>query len=191
MLLNHGHFRIMCKRPATLLIHIAFAVMVVGGVVTWLTSRQGSITVWKECLTDTLTLNSGDSFILPFAVQLSHFEVVNYPGTDSPMDYRCKLCVTDNTLAASNDAHPHTAVTHGSLAMNHVFSYRHYRFYIHSYLPDADKVQLSVFFDPYGIAITYTGYALLLFSLILFFFERRSTFRALLHQFNNPHNTKP
>ncbi|MGN1246892.1 MAG: cytochrome C biogenesis protein, partial [Muribaculaceae bacterium] len=78
--------RILIKRPATLLIHIAFAVIVVGGVVTWLTSRQGSITVGKVAATDCLSLNSGDSINLPFAVKLSHFEVVNYPGTDSPMD---------------------------------------------------------------------------------------------------------
>ncbi len=161
------------KRPATLLIHIAFAVMVVGGVVTWLTSRQGSITVGKATATHCLTLNSGDTIALPFAVRLSHFEVVNYPGTDSPMDYRCTLAVTAPEAAS------------GTLSMNNVFSYRHYRFYIHSYTPGADEVQLSVFYDPCGIAITYTGYALLLLALVLFFFDRHSTFRVLLGKFNH------
>lgn len=160
-----------------LLIHIAFAVMVVGGVVTWLTSWQGSIVVGKNVATGCITLNSGDTAQLPFAVQLSHFEVVNYPGTDSPMDYRCSLNVTAPEVIC------------GTLSMNNVFSYRHYRFYIHSYMPDADMVQLSVFYDPYGIAVTYTGYALLLYALILFFFDRRSNFRQMLHRFN--HNTTP
>ncbi|MGN1246208.1 MAG: cytochrome C biogenesis protein, partial [Muribaculaceae bacterium] len=104
---------------------------------------------------------------------LSHFEVVNYPGTDSPMDYRCSVTVTK----------PEVVI--GTLSMNNVFSYQHYRFYIHSYIPHADEVQLSVFYDPYGIAITYTGYALLLYGLIIFFFDRRSNFRVLLSRFTN------
>lgn len=165
------------KHRHTLLLHIAFSVMVVGGVVTWLTSLQGSIMVGTTTTTHCLTLNSGDTKQLPFAVKLSHFEVVNYPGTASPMDYRCTISVSDSVA------------TTGTLSMNNVFSYRHYRFYIHSYMPDADMVQLSVFYDPYGIAITYTGYALLLYTLILFFFDRRSNFRQLLHRFN--HNTTP
>ena len=57
-------------------------------------------------------------------------------------------------------------------------------------MPDADMVQLSVFYDPYGIAITYTGYALLLYALILFFFDRRSNFRLLLLMFNRKSNYK-
>ncbi|MGM9855113.1 MAG: cytochrome c biogenesis protein ResB [Muribaculaceae bacterium] len=164
---------ILIKRPVTLLIHIAFAVIVVGGVVTWLTSRQGSVTVGKLAATNCLTLNSGDSINLPFAVKLSQFEVVNYPGTDSPMDYRCSVTVTTPEVVS------------GTLSMNNVFSYQHYRFYIHSYIPEADEVQLSVFFDPYGIAITYTGYALLLYALIIFFFDRRSNFRVLLSRFTH------
>lgn len=164
---------ILIKRPATLLIHIAFAVIVVGGVVTWLTSRQGSVTVGKSAATNCLTLNSGDSINLPFAVKLSQFEVVNYPGTDSPMDYRCSVTVTTPEVVS------------GTLSMNNVFSYQHYRFYIHSYIPEADEVQLSVFLDPYGIAITYTGYALLLYALIIFFFDRRSNFRVLLSRFTH------
>ena len=166
------------KRRQTLLLHIAFAVMIVGGVVTWTTSLQGSIVVGKKVATGCITLNSGETAQLPFAVKLSHFEVVNYPGTDSPMDYRCSVTVTTPEVVS------------GTLSMNNVFSYRHYRFYIHSYMPDADMVQLSVFYDPYGIAITYTGYALLLYALILFFFDRRSNFRLLLLMFNRKSNYK-
>lgn len=166
------------KRRYTLLIHIAFFVIVVGGVVTWLTSTQGSVEVGKDAFTHSIARNSGTVTRLPFGVRLSHFEVANYPGSDSPMDYICTLSITDND-----------AVRTRTLSMNNVLSHRHYRFYIHSYDPATDTVRLSVFHDPYGIAITYTGYALLLYALILFFFDRRSTFRALLRQFSKTINT--
>ena len=40
---------------------------------------------------------------------------------------------------------------------------------------------LSIAYDPYGIALTYTGYAFLLLSFILFFFDKHSYFRKLLN----------
>ena len=66
--------------------------------------------------------------------------------------------------------------------MNHIFSYRNNRFYQSQYDSDGRGVTLRYSYDPWGIGITYNGYALLLLSMIGFFFQQRTHFRALLKQ---------
>ena len=69
----------------------------------------------------------------------------------------------------------------GSVSMNHIYTYRNYRFYQSTYDADKKGSTLSIAYDPYGIALTYTGYAFLLLSFILFFFDKHSYFRKLLN----------
>lgn len=63
-----------------------------------------------------------------------------------------------------------------------IFSYDNYRFYQTGY--DEDTTILSLSHDPYGIAVTYTGYLLLLISIIMFMFSNKSRFRVLLGKFS-------
>ena len=64
--------------------------------------------------------------------------------------------------------------------MNHIYTYRHYRFYQSQYDMDGKGATLFIAHDPYGIAITYSGYALLLVSMIFFMLQKDSRFRQLL-----------
>ncbi len=68
--------------------------------------------------------------------------------------------------------------TQSTVSMNNVLSIAGYRFY-QSGMGDGYTV-LSVAHDPWGIGVTYGGYALLLVSMVAFFFSRRSGFRRLL-----------
>jgi ABC-type transport system involved in cytochrome c biogenesis permease subunit len=64
--------------------------------------------------------------------------------------------------------------------MNKPLKYHHYRFCQADYDSDQRGVVLRYNYDPWGIGITYTGYALLLVAMIGFFFQRRTYFRSLL-----------
>ena len=64
--------------------------------------------------------------------------------------------------------------------MNKPLKYHGWRFCQSDYDSDGQGVVLAYNYDPWGIGITYTGYALLLIAMIAFFFQRRTRFRALL-----------
>ncbi|MBO4666341.1 MAG: cytochrome c biogenesis protein CcsA [Paludibacteraceae bacterium] len=66
--------------------------------------------------------------------------------------------------------------------MNKPLKYHGYRFCQADYDSDERGVVLAYNYDPWGIGITYTGYALLLLAMIGFFFQRRTYFRAMLRQ---------
>ena len=66
--------------------------------------------------------------------------------------------------------------------MNKPLKYHGWRFCQSDYDSDMQGVVLAYNYDPWGIGITYTGYALLLLAMIAFFFQKRSYFRALFHR---------
>lgn len=65
-------------------------------------------------------------------------------------------------------------------AENHIFTYRHYRIYKASFDTDNMGSYLSVNYDPWGITVTYIGYALLFLSLILLLILPGTPFCELL-----------
>ncbi|MBR6507907.1 MAG: cytochrome c biogenesis protein CcsA [Paludibacteraceae bacterium] len=66
--------------------------------------------------------------------------------------------------------------------MNKPLKYHNIRFCQSNFDSDQLGVALRYNYDPWGIGITYTGYALLLIAMIAFFFQRRTYFRAMLRQ---------
>ncbi len=154
--------------PVTFSLHLAFVLILAGALTTHLTGEQGQIHLRLD---NTVVEQTGDlptQMSLPFSVQLKDFEVVYYPGTRAPMDYVSQIAVTD---------HDHTIV--GSVSMNNVFSYRCYRFYQSRYDTDGKGTTLAVNHDPWGIGVTYAGYVLLLLSMLLFFFQKRTYCRTM------------
>ena len=169
---------------ATISIHLAFVMILAGALVTHVTGEQG-----------TVHLRTGDgkavSFVtddgisdLPFGIALDDFRVEYYPGTATPMDYVSSISVYDMDLAARDDtgmADTGRAVS-GEVSMNRIFRYSGYRFYQASYDDDGLGSTLAVSHDPYGTGMTFAGYAILLLSLILFFFQKNSMFRSALRR---------
>ena len=158
------------QRKAAFLLHLAFLIILAGALTTHIWGIQGSIHLRHgEQPSQTFTGRSGESRNLPFTVGLKDFELAYYPGTQAPMDFI-------STIAIYDQGHTHE----GKISMNRIYSYRHYRFYQSTYDADGKGSTLSVSYDPYGIAVTYAGYWLLLLSCIAFLFEKDSRFRQLL-----------
>lgn len=154
----------------TFTLHISFLLILAGALVTHLCGIQGSVHLRTDSpATSSFTASDSTTVRFPFALSLQQFSLKYYTGTSAPMDY-----VSSFTIIDGNDS---VAAT---VSMNNIFTYRNYRFYQSGYDRDAAGTTLAVSHDPYGIAVTYTGYACLLFSMIGFLFSRRSIFRSLL-----------
>lgn len=157
------------KRPAVFLIHIAFVVILMGALVThiWGTSGRVHLRVDEEPVTE-YHFDENSSAPLPFTLALSRFDIEYYRGTSSPMDYRTVFLIDGRV--------------EGEVSMNNIFRYRGWRFYQSAYDPDGRGSVLTLTHDPAGIAITYTGYVLLLLAFIGFFIVGSSAFRAALRR---------
>ena len=68
------------------------------------------------------------------------------------------------------------------VSMNHIGNIDGYRLFQQSYDSDSQGVTLGVSYDPYGIAIIYTGYLLLLIGIIATLFSRKTQMRSLYRQ---------
>lgn len=84
-----------------------------------------------------------------FPLTLHRFRVINYAGTDTPMDYQADLSI-------------------GTVSMNKPVGHDGYRLFLSSYDSDQQGCVFIVRHDPVGTAITYVGYLLLLLSLLAY-----------------------
>ncbi len=159
------------KNLAVLFLHSSFLLILTGAFITWLSGEQGMLHLRKDIGAMSFMDSDGMSKKLPFVVKLDDFQIVYYPGTRAPMDFVSSVTMFDNET---------DEVVESNISMNKIFSYRGYRFYQSGYDEDEGGVTLAVSHDPYGIAVTYSGYALLLLSILSFFFGRNSRFRRLL-----------
>ncbi len=107
---------------------------------------------------------------LPFKIKLRDFEIQYYPGTQSPKSYASEITVIDKDTAFDY-----------RIYMNHVLDYKKYRFFQSSYAitPEYEQTILSVNHDFWGTWLTYFGYALLYFGLIMIFVNPRSLYNHI------------
>ena len=131
-----------------------------GALVTTFSAKKGTLHVREGESVDAFESVDGSVSELPFSVALEGFEVVWHSGTDAPADFRSRLRFTKNGAV----------LREGEVRMNHILSCKGYRFYQTDYDSDEAGVTFTVSHDPVGIAVIYTGYALLLLSLLCFFF---------------------
>ena len=140
--------------------HIALLLIVSGAVVTSLSARKGMLHVREGESVETFETKDGKILELPFSVELEGFEVLYHSGTDAASDYSSRLRFTRNG----------SVLREGEVRMNRILSCKGYRFYQTDYDSDEAGVTFTVSHDPVGIAVIYTGYALLLLGLLAFFF---------------------
>ena len=157
------------RRFAVMMLHTSFIVILIGAMTTHVTSREGTLHLRKGEVVAAFTDNEGVACALPFDICLKDFEIVHYPGTDAVMDYKAHIIVDSNGTEEE-----------ACISMNNICKVSGYRFYQSSYDADGQGTVLLVAFDPYGIAITYTGYLLLLAGLILTMCSKHSRIRQLL-----------
>lgn len=143
------------KRMAVMLLHLSFVVILVGALVTHLTAQR-----------DTIHLRVGIPYHLTSTSQitLKEFRVINYPGTDAPLDYQSVILHDNEQVLVS---------------MNKVGNIDNHRLFQQSYDSDGAGVSLGVSYDPYGIAITYFGYLMLLIGIIATLLSRHTQMRSL------------
>ena len=106
---------------------------------------------------------------LPFSLCLQKFEAKMHDGTNAVADYSSKFTVMDGNEKSE-----------GLVSMNNIYSHRSYRFYQSSYDEDGKGSVLAINADPFGIPVTYTGYALLFLSLIWMLLDPKGGYRKLL-----------
>lgn len=160
-------------RLGTLTLHISLIIILLGALLTHLTAYKGTIHLRSDQPTNQYTVMTSmtetETHTLPFYVRLDRFQVVHHAGTTAPADYITQFSIIDG---------PRTI--EAQVSMNHVYSHHGIRFYQASYDNDNSGSYLSINSDPYGIAVTYTGYALLFISLIWMLLDPKGTFRHLL-----------
>ena len=108
---------------------------------------------------------------LPFTLMLDSFRVEHYPGTEAPADYVSYVRFRPH---GEGD----TAAVATVISMNRIAVHRGYRFYQASYDEEGGS-WLTVNHDPWGIGLTYAGYALLGLSMLWVLLARGGGFRRL------------
>ncbi|HZY25383.1 MAG TPA: c-type cytochrome biogenesis protein CcsB [Bacteroidales bacterium] len=107
---------------------------------------------------------------LPFVIKLNKFILERYPGSTSPSGYKSDVVIIDK---AANVEKPFM------IFMNNILKYKGYRFYQSSYDHDEQGTILSVNHDMAGMLVTYSGYALLFFFILLSLLSKNTMFRTI------------
>lgn len=161
------------KCASTLALHLSFIIILLGALLTHVSAKRGMIHLRIGQPTDTYMAQDEEQGMkeekLPFSLCLKKFEAKMHDGTNAVADYSSKFTVIDGDDKSE-----------GKVSMNNIYSHRSYRLYQSSYDEDCKGSVLAINADPYGIPVTYTGYALLFISLVWMLFDPKGGYRKLL-----------
>ncbi|MBR6187376.1 MAG: cytochrome c biogenesis protein CcsA [Prevotella sp.] len=168
------------RRLAVFLLHASFVVILAGALVTHLFAKQGTVRLRTGIAEINYVDKEGKVERFPFSLTLKEFRIVNYPGTDAPLDYQSVVEHSQTDVPTPSNV-PWRGVRDEAVlvSMNNVGNIDGYRLFQQSYDTDGEGVTLGVSYDPWGIAITYTGYLLLLIGIIATLLSRKTQMRAL------------
>ena len=151
------------RRFWVILLHLSFVVILGGALLTHLRGEQGKVYLPEGKTVTTWIREDGQERPLPCPVTLESFEVLHYSGSQAASDYRSRIRAGEEYF---------------EISMNHIARIGGYRFFQSGF--DGNSSVLRINHDPLGIGVSYTGYALLLLSLLGFFFQRGTVFRKTL-----------
>ena len=161
------------KCASTLALHLSFIIILAGALLTHISAKRGMIHLRIGQPTDTYMAQYEEQGMkeekLPFSLCLQKFEAKMHDGTNAVADYSSKFTVIDGDDKSE-----------GEVSMNNIYSHQSYRLYQSSYDEDGKGSVLAINADPYGIPVTYTGYALLFISLVWMLFDPKGGYRKLL-----------
>ena len=161
------------KRASTLALHLSFLIILAGALLTHVSAKRGMIHLRINQPVNTYMASDEEQGMkeekLPFSLCLQKFEAKMHDGTNAVADYSSKFIVTDGNEKSE-----------GEVSMNNIYSHRSYRLYQSSYDEDGKGSVLAINADPYGIPVTYTGYALLFISLVWMLIDPKGGYRKLL-----------
>ena len=184
------------RRPATGLLHLSFIVILLGAATSYFTGKEGVVHLRKG-IAQQIYSDGKTNQILPFTLTLDSFVIDYYPGTNAPADFISYVSISKaplsspegDTLASIEgnfEASPRGGLE-GSISMNNIADIDGWRLYQSSFDRDLLGTVLSIKHDPWGIFITYTGYILLLLSIILRLLGGK-VMRLLGGKTSKPHN---
>lgn len=149
------------KRWGMIILHMALVVILIGAMVTHVWGKEGTIHIREGQTNDTMVIHTSKGVFeekLPFTLELLDFNLVRYPGSNSPSSYESDLRI-----------HTNEGTIETKVFMNNVFDIKGYRLFQASYDEDELGTVLSVNQDIVGRNITYFGYSVLLLGFILMF----------------------
>ena len=156
-----------------LLLHFALLLILLGALLTHVTSWQGFVHLRQGLPTSICMEQHSDNLTsernMPFFLRLDTFSIRYYSGTQAPSDYVSHFTVSDANGSIAD-----------SVSMNNIASVGSIRLYQSSYDEDMQGTTLSINCDPWGIPVSYAGYLLLFISQLLVLANPHGRFRRLL-----------
>ena len=162
------------RRLSVVALHLSFVVILLGALLTRLTSNSGALHLRLNEKTQQYVAADGVVHSLPFTLQLDSFIIRYHAGTQAAADYESHL-----TIAYDNEEH------HEVVSMNNICSHRSVRLYQSSYDDDEQGTVLAVNRDPWGIPVTYLGYALLFIALVWMLIDPKGQYRQVVRKVLN------
>ena len=147
----------MWKQLAVGVLHLSILFILLGALLTMLTGQHGRMKLEPNRPNSHFFIQEKGEITkhdLPFSLTLDRFEIETYEGSNKPKDYVSYLQLSDGQT--QKDV---------VISMNNILKHKHYRFYQSDYDDKGNSI-LDVARDPWGIGVTYTGYALLFLSLV-------------------------
>ena len=167
------------RRPSVVALHLSFVVILAGALLTHLTAEQGVVLLRKGDMTSQYLTKDMKVHPLPFNISLEKFEILYHEGTNAPSDYVSHVIIYPLSV---NLRTPERKGISYTISMNQIISYKGIRLYQNNYDEDLQGSILSMNSDPWGIPVTYGGYALLFLSLVWILIDPKGSYRQLLRR---------
>lgn len=158
------------RRMPVFLLHAALLLILLGALLTWFTAESGSLHLRLDETLRRPVPEGTHAGALPFDITLTTFSVEHHPGTSAAADYRAELTIEGDA------AEPHV------LSMNRIVRTHGTRLLLGRLDADHRGVTLLVNTDPWGIPVSYAGYALLALSFLFVLISRGGAFRRTLRR---------
>lgn len=157
----------MWKRLAVCALHLSILFILVGALLTMLTGQHGRMQLEPSRPNSHFFIKDKGEITkeaLPFSLTLDRFEIEKYDN-GKPKDYVSYLKVSDGETEKNV-----------VISMNNILKHKSYRFYQSDYDDKGNSI-LDVAHDPWGIGVTYAGYALLFVALAAILLSRFASLR--------------
>ena len=158
------------RRPSAFLLHAALLLILLGALLTRLTAESGTLHLRLDETLRRPVPEGAHAGALPFDITLTAFAVEHHPGTSAAADYRAELTIEGDA------AEQHV------LSMNRIVRTHGTRLLLGRLDADHRGVTLLVNTDPWGIPVSYAGYALLALSFLFVLRSRGGMFRRTLRR---------
>ena len=158
------------RRMPVFLLHAALLLILLGALLTRLTAESGSLHLRLDETLRRPVPEGTHAGALPFDITLTAFSVEHHPGTSAAADYRAELTIEGDA------AEQHV------LSMNRIVRTHGTRLLLGRFDADTKGVTLLVNTDPWGIPVSYAGYAHLALSFLFVLISRGGEFRRTLRR---------